>query len=189
MKHKQYEPSLVLNDGITEVINLKNFIWFSDILIETGTSYGSGVERALIAGFSEVRSVEMQPERVVINRRNFSDRPQVKIYEGDSRTQLFDMIPDKPCVIFLDAHPSGPGSSGHDNLLEFVKKGMVEKSDFHQNNILREELKIILKSAHKHLIILDDQDEVVEEWIEMFPDYYHEHVNSKYLVLIPNSYL
>jgi hypothetical protein len=58
-----------------------------------------------------------------------------------------------PCVIFLDAHPAGPNTGGHDDLMD---KG--ENSEFQQDFILTKEIVIILKNNINHIIIIDDQN-------------------------------
>ena len=58
-----------------------------------------------------------------------------------------------PAVIFLDAHPAGPNTGGHDDLME---KGAA--SEYHQDTVLKRELAAILKHDPTHIIIIDDQN-------------------------------
>lgn len=176
---------LILEDNTTEVINTKNFIWFSDTIVETGTCNGAGIDRFLKAGFLDVRSVEMEEKWYNYTAGRFTNIPNVKLWLGNSSEKLEEMLPEKPAVVILDAHPAGPGTAGHEEIIKLEAEGKASLSDFYGDNILKKELGIIKKSRYKHLIIIDDQHSVNPLWIEMFPDYDYEHVNSKYLVLIP----
>lgn len=61
-------------------------------------------------------------------------------------------------VILLDAHPAGPGTGGHEDLMA---KGNA--SEFTQHNIITRELEIILADSDNHLIIIDDQNDENED--------------------------
>lgn len=54
-------------------------------------------------------------------------------------------------VLFLDAHPSGQGTAGHD---ELMRDG--SGSEFDQDTIIKQELTIILSHRKDHCIIIDD---------------------------------
>jgi len=58
-------------------------------------------------------------------------------------------------VIYLDAHPCGENSGGHNELVSCTN---IEDCPFYQNNILNNELSAISRHYIKdHIIILDDQ--------------------------------
>lgn len=185
--NREFPEVLILEDRHTEVINTKNFLWFSNTIIETGTCNGAGIDRFLTAGYSDIRSVEMNDNWFNYSSGRFSGHPNIKIWHGDSRDRLAEMLPDKPAVIILDAHPAGPGTAGHDDLVKHESEGTPHLSNFHGDKILEREIEIIKESPHKHLIIIDDQHWVNPLWIEMLPDYDYEHVNKKYLVFIPKK--
>ena len=180
MNFRKNDTFIFLEDGITPTINLKNYLEFSDTLVETGTCLGQGVERALDAGYDNIKSVEMVEERFVLCQNKFANNDKVKLWLGDSRDNLLEMISDKPCVILLDAHPSGRGSAGHDDLM---KNG--NSSIFYQERILTDEIKIILKSRHKHLLILDDTNVIDQVYTSLLPDYRFEIIGNKFLECIP----
>lgn len=166
----------------SQVVNLSNYTSFSKCLVETGSSSGAGIFRAIEAGYDDIRSVELSERWHQHCRTIFSADPRVKLYLGDSRDMLLQMLPDEKCVIVLDAHPSGPHTAGHDDLME-----NGESSVYHQDRILRDELRIIIDNKIRNLIIIDDQEDVKEEWTMMLQDYDLELINGKYLVCVPSE--
>jgi len=180
-KFKIEKEELSLEDR-SQVVNLSNYTSFSKCLVETGSSSGAGIFRAIEAGYDDIRSVELSESWHQHCRTIFSADPRVKLYLGDSRDMLLQMLPDEKCVIVLDAHPSGPHTAGHDDLME---KG--ESSMYHQDRILSDELRIIIDHKIRNLIIIDDQEDVKEEWTMMLKDYDFELINGKYLVCVPSE--
>lgn len=163
---------------ISKPLDLKDFVRYSDTFLETGTCVGDGVKRAMDAGFTQILSVEIhkpyhdQACKTYLNSlfsKRFlkddqyrgmiyqTDFQQIALFLGNTLDVLPDMLTfDKQFVIFLDAHPSGPGTAGHDDLKE---KG--EASEFHQDNIISKELDIIFsKTAPVNVIMIDDMNGV-----------------------------
>lgn len=134
-------------------LDFSGFRKYSDTFIETGTCFGDGVQAALDAGFTHVRSVEALPRLFKQSQRRFERNPNVKIYEGKSVDRLKEMLEGipVPSVFWLDAHPSGPETAGHDDLMQ-----KVGDSEYHQDNILIREIAIIL-SHGRHVLLIDDQ--------------------------------
>ncbi len=79
--------------------------WF----VETGTCCGGGVDRALEAGFQNIRSIELGEDLHVFCRTKFKGLDHIKLYLGDSTEMLYQMIQDinEPITFFLDGHNSG----------------------------------------------------------------------------------
>lgn len=124
------------------------------ILIETGTCYGRTVEFALANGAKSVRSVEGYKERYENCVEKFSGDSRVSLWCGHSKDKLSEMIQDlnEQAVFFLDAHPSGPNSYGHEELDKDL--GYI----YGQDAVLVAELEIIANHHIKdHIIIVDDQ--------------------------------
>ena len=140
-----------------ETNKLLNFAEFVShrTYIETGSCHGGSIIRAQNAGFTLIKSVEVFEDFYIKCTELFKNDPEVFLYLGESREELPNMLDDifEPAVFFLDAHPAGPNTGGHDDLME---KG--DKSEFHQDFILTEELKIILNNNPNHIIIIDDQN-------------------------------
>lgn len=123
----------------------------SNTFIETGTHIGTSVKKAIAAGFEVIKSVEAYKEFYLIANSKFKDNKRVQIFFGKSTERLPEMIKNIPIpsVFWLDAHPSGPGTAGHDEL-------MAGEKDAYQDNILEKEIDIIINDG-RHVILIDDQ--------------------------------
>ena len=110
--------------------------------IETGTYSGEGIRKALEAGFTDIRSIELDPNMYTANVEQFKNFPQVKIYHGDSALVLPQLLKEinYQCTFWLDAHYSGgPTQSGP------VLSPIVD------------ELKVIEQhSVKNHILLIDD---------------------------------
>ena len=170
-----------------KLLDYSKFRYFSDVFIETGSGHGAGIQRALDAGFLEVASIEAQVANYFICVGRFAKIPNVNIFSGRSTDILHDVLKhyDKRNVIFLDAHPSGPASFGHEEVIH-------NNMDFSQDTIIRKELDIILQTR-THLIIIDDvngtADGLAEQYAEIVRErrplagykffFYDENLNGK----------
>lgn len=78
------------------------------VFVETGSFRGDGIQQALDAGFPSVRSVELSPKYYDHCRERFKDRPEVRLYLGDSAEILGDVISDinQNITFWLDGHHS-----------------------------------------------------------------------------------
>jgi hypothetical protein len=136
------------------LFNIKDFTKYSPIYIETGTCFGDSLQRALNSGFVKCKSVEAYDKFYQKCLVRFSGNPLTQLYFGLSNEQLPEMLKDvdQPAVIFLDAHPAGPGTAGHDDLMN-----NGNQSEYQQNTILTKEIEAILAHRNDHIIIIDDQ--------------------------------
>jgi hypothetical protein len=84
------------------------------VLVETGTYHGEGIEAALAAGFSDVRSVELSPQLHQAAAAHFADDGRVRLWLGHSAERLPEMLAGvvTPATFWLDAHYSGGGTAG-----------------------------------------------------------------------------
>lgn len=80
--------------------------YMNRILIETGTHVGRGVQAAMFLGFSQIRSVEWNPEFYAVAAARFQDNPHVRLWLGTSEEKLPEMLADldEPVTFFLDSH-------------------------------------------------------------------------------------
>lgn len=158
-----------------KLLDYKEFRPCSDNFLETGTAAGDGVQRAIDAGFIEVCSCEAAEKWFNQSYDRFKFNDNVKICQAESKEFLRIFVSRTlPQVIFLDAHPAGPESAFHKELME---EG--PESEWNQDRIIKAELDIILERYKKHVIIIDDvnglEDGHAEEYMEIMlranPDY------------------
>jgi hypothetical protein len=130
--------------------NLDNFI-------ETGTYHGDTTLKMVNIGFKYVYTVEYYEPFYNDCVNKFKDIDNIKLFQGVSYEKFPEMLKDinSSSVFFLDAHPSGHNTGGHDELINSEYK---EECSFHQDNIISNELIAISKHHVKdHIIIIDDQ--------------------------------
>jgi hypothetical protein len=130
--------------------NLKDYLKYSTTFIETGSCRGDGIKKALDAGYEMVFSVELHDGLFEHCQKRFNNDQRVTLFKGYSYDCLPKMLKERS-VIFLDAHPAGPETAGHE---ELMKEGTG--SAFDQDIIIRNELKVILGHRMDHVIIIDD---------------------------------
>lgn len=198
-KYIEQAPELIEIKETHKLLNYADFLQYSDTFIETGSCVGEGIQRALNAGFEKVLSVEAKIEFFdhCMTRFKYTN---VRLFYGKSSDRLSEMIEyydNEKCIIFLDSHPAGPNTFGHDDLM---LNG--ERSEFHQHNIIQKELELILAHRNDHVILIDDQCGIIDEsmvYIDILlkanPSYkfyfYDEHLpggtfyKNKCLVAIP----
>jgi len=178
-------------------MDFKPFVSYSNTLIETGTHIGESVASALSAGFTTVKSVEAYRPSYYYSSNRFKSDNRVSIYFGQSVDRLPEMIENIPIpsVFWLDAHPSGPNTAGHDDL-------MAGNKECEQDVILSKEVEIILRHG-RHVILIDDQQgwatarQFADQIDEYYPDCYTfriedevrpgVHYKDKVLICLPVS--
>jgi hypothetical protein len=108
-------------------------------LVETGTYYGEMVA-AMKGHFVSIYSIEFVPGLAERAQRKFARYPQVRIFCGDSRVVMPDVLAllREPALFWLDA--------GY--------YGWVGKQGDQQR--LSAELEMILSHPYPHIILLDD---------------------------------
>lgn len=83
------------------------------IFIETGSADGSGIQKALAAGFSEIYSIELLPNWYEHCCLIFENQPNVHLFLGNSTTGLKKILSKvkKRATFWLDAHFCGQNSA------------------------------------------------------------------------------
>lgn len=164
-----------------KLLDYKEFRRYGDTFIETGSAAGDGIQRCIYAGFKEIHSIEAAQSWYDLCVDRFKTNPMVWMHLGKSTDVLKELLPnlDAPDpVFFLDAHPSGPLSAGHDDV---VKNG--PESEFSQDNVIKAELKIILANFKGAVIIIDDQnglDDYSQEYINILLEAYPSYIIEFY---------
>lgn len=113
-----------------------------DYFLETGYYMGSGVHRAIQAGFKKIFSIEISSIYVANGKKHYENNNKVKIIHDDSKN-LYETIkdfPNKRFLFFLDAH--------------------ADQTSEHEQSIncpILHELEAIRKHPIKnHVILVDD---------------------------------
>jgi hypothetical protein len=170
-----------------ELLGYRNFRKYGDIFVETGSAAGDGIQRSLDAGFPVVYSIEAAQVWYDLCLTRFREESRVKLHLGLSTDVLSELdLPQSQVVFFLDAHPSGPLSAGHDDVMAFGSE-----SPFYQDNIIKAELGIILNKYARPIIIIDDQriDDTSLQYIKILQDadpsyhfeFYDENLSGTFL--------
>jgi hypothetical protein len=114
---------------------LKNFM--NRVFVECGSAaYGLGISSALLAGFEEVHSVEINPAAFKECQHYFRRETRVYLTHGDCGAWLeptLNMI-GEPCTIYLDANgwaheTESPFYSSVDALIRHGRKDHIVLSD------------------------------------------------------------
>lgn len=108
------------------------------VFIETGTYQGKTVSD-LKDHVDEIHSIELGYDLYKKASEMFKDDPHIHIHHGDSSDILESIIPDEPCLFWLDGHYS---------------EGITVKGKL--NTPIRKELDIILNHRSDHTILIDD---------------------------------
>ena len=163
---------------------------YSDILIETGTYLGDGVQCAFDAGYKKVYSCDINFECVSNAKEKFKDKDFiVELKPSEIALKEFLDGIDKPCVIFLDGHAMP--KDGHPSTREFGHSTLSESA---LTCPLMEELQII-KDHHinEHVILIDDF-QCLDTWCFNELSYddvldFVSTINPKYKSLLKNNVL
>jgi len=141
----------IRNLNILDLINKHK----TQVFVETGSGYGTGIFTALQFPFQAVLSVEIDKEQAELLNKFFRFDNRVRVFNDISFNFLKDILPkiplNVPCFIFLDAHFPG------------ADLGKSKFSDEQNESIrmpLSEELKLIkelrINKGAKDLILIDD---------------------------------
>lgn len=119
------------------------------VFIETGTYMGDTVEYVKNQ-FSKIFSIELSKELAEKARQRFSADSKISIVQGDSATQLGNILQsvNAPCLLWLDGHYSSEFWVGD----EYVVTAKGEK----ETPILEELRQVANHSIKNHVILIDD---------------------------------
>lgn len=142
--------------------------------VETGSSAGDGIEKALAAGVAFCFGIECDNDRRRRSEVKFDDDERVKIYAGQSERFLSGVIEEASqlgdMIIFLDAHK--------------VSKNAMETYP------LLFELNEIKKSGVKNAVIMIDDvrlfDDELKAPLETVISYIKK-INPSYIITYENS--
>ena len=140
------------------------------IFVETGTFGGDGIQKALDAGFEQVRSIEVHPNLIAGARQRFNDRPNVKIYQGDSSCDLWSVIADldQPATFWLDAHICPPREDGGKNCPLIEELEQIRRHPIKTHVILIDDM----HCCHTQLFDFMGREHFIQKLLEINPDYH-----------------
>lgn len=150
-------------------IGPKGFTSFKNrYFVETGTSSGGAVAKALKSGFLEVRSIEFNEIQYQNAVKRFRNKKQVKLYRGDSATDLWGMIQDieEPATFWLDAHVYPP-KQGEKNCPLIEELEQIKRHPIKTHTILIDDLHCCNSESFDFLSL----EEIVSKVLEINPDY------------------
>jgi len=132
----------VVKDHLVKESIVRDYIkrFSIDTFIETGT-YEGIMAHAIAPHVKSVLTIELDEKLHEFAKRNLKDKPNVRLFSGDSGEMLLGIMEAfrEPCLLWLDAHYSG---------------GITAKGET-ETPILKE-LEAILKSPYDHIILIDD---------------------------------
>lgn len=108
------------------------------VFIETGTYLGGTVD-ALKDLVGEIHSIELNDNLFKQAVEKFKGHSHIFLHHGDSSDLLEGIIPDEPCLFWLDGHYSA---------------GITSKGKLYTP--IRKELDIVLNHRPDHTILIDD---------------------------------
>ena len=131
-----------------ETLNVYKEKYGLKILVETGTFMGETVEY-FKNSFAKVISIELAEDLAKKAQKRFENDRNVTIIQGDSGKVLKDLVrhATEPFLFWLDGHYSSEFYVGD----EYIKTARTDV-----DTPVEEELRTILASDLKHVILIDD---------------------------------
>lgn len=141
------------------------------IFIESGTTLGAGVTKALDAGFPEVYSIELSPQYYLKCLGKFQFDPRVHLYLGNSAEVLKKILPsiDQRATFWLDGHFCGGDSAigaTHTPILDELKA--IASHHIKTHTIMIDDVRLFGKPEFDFIEI----DEVIELLLRINPEYH-----------------
>lgn len=144
--------------------------------IETGTLGGDGIIKALNAGFKEVRSIEFDTNSYQHAQRRFSQYKNVKLWNGSSATDLWNMIQDinKSITFWLDAHIFPPRKDGGKNCPLLEELEQIKWHPIKTHTILIDDMHCAGTQAFDYLT----KEDLIKKILEINPNYQISYVDG-----------
>lgn len=140
------------------------FDFMNPYFVETGTYVGNGVQQALIAGFREIRTIELDAKCHLFCVERFAQLPNVKIHKGSSSTDLWKLIEDidQPITFWLDAHVYPPRKDGGKNCPLLEELDQIKRHPIKTHTILIDDMHCCGSEAFDFLTIEDLKNKLLE---------------------------
>lgn len=157
--------TVVLQGNLMANIGPQGFFDFpNQIFVETGTYGGTGVQKALDAGFTEVRSIELDENNFRYSQQRFAHKANVKLFKGDSSLDLWNVIKDidQPITFWLDAHVFPPRQDGGKNCPLLEELDQIKLHPIKNHTILIDDMHCSGTEAFDYLTIDDLKKKLLE---------------------------
>lgn len=141
-----------------------------NVLVETGTYKGLGVQLALEAGYLSVSSVELASKLYESAVSMFKNNNRVKLYNGTSEECLWTMIKDinEEIVFWLDAHYAGDtGVMGPEKSPIIKELSIIKRHPIKTHTIMIDDVRD-MGTGHFGMIT---KYQVIEKILEINTDY------------------
>jgi hypothetical protein len=143
--------------------------FLNPVFVETGTFGGDGVQKALDTGFPLVLSIEADEGLFKAAKRRFRLQPNVRIYQGDSATDLYDMISTirEPITFWLDAHIYPPRADGGKNCPLIEELEQIKQHPIKTHTILIDDMHCCGTAAFDFMT----REDFIRKLLEINPNY------------------
>jgi hypothetical protein len=150
----------------------------NDVLIETGSYLGDGIQQALEAGFSEIISIELSDKYYEHTKKRFEFTPNVEIVKGDSFKVLPELIfkIDKKITFWLDGHYSCDDTALGEHWSPLIQElGIIKSHHIKEHTIMIDDMRCWELPNKVHGFFKDD---IYRKLWEINPEYKFELLNG-----------
>lgn len=133
--------------------------------VETGSYVGDGIQKALLAGFEVIYSIELSPTLFRMCRNRFRDKPQVHLFIGDSSVKMEEILNkiDGPATFWLDGHYSeGTTARGFVNTPVLFELDAIKKHAVKNHTILIDDIRIMGSSQFDYITLRQIKKKICE---------------------------
>ena len=168
-------------------IGRRGFYLFSNhYFVETGTLRGDALAIALRQNFKDLRSIEYDPNYYEMAKERFLKRKNVKIWQGDSRIMLWEMIQDinGNITFWLDAH-AFPPSEGISNCPLLEELEQIKRHPIKTHTILIDDMNCSSTASFDFIT----KEEIIQKILEINPTYQIQFIAGGDEDEVPNNIL
>lgn len=151
--------------------------YYSDYFVETGSFFGGAIQTAIDAGFSEIRSIEVDPELYLYCQNRFMYDTRVTLYLGDTLEELPRVIADisDRITFWLDAHYGNSPTQGEDPTPLLRELSIIKEHPRHDHILLIDDVRLFGKNGWDRVTKFS----VLETILEINPRYEIAYMDSK----------
>jgi hypothetical protein len=151
--------------------------------IETGTYLGDGI-KSVLSNYENIHSIELSEKWYDHNIQQFKNNNNVKIYLGDSKKKLPELLKNikEPVTVFLDAHYSGGTTAFGDEEVPLLHELEILKKRDYDDIIIIDDCRLLGKTGtcgikHNHPVY----PTMIYDWTNI--------TENKILDLVKNNYI